>query len=105
MAAVSNAGDGWTGRAVATARDRWRVRLPLPCYLCGRPVDGRTPWVVEHDPPRWLTRARGMRVDASSEAGVSHRTCSDASGGRTAGQLRATAGRPTAQLERKRVRW
>jgi hypothetical protein len=101
-------GDDWGGRKVATSRARWSTRLPLPCWLgCGRVVDGRTPWVVEHDPPRWVQRQAGItRIPASSEVGVSHRSCSDSSGGRT-GAARTNATRRTQprRLEDRPLRW
>lgn len=100
--------DDWTGRKVATSRTRWRSRLPLPCYLgCGQVVDGATAWVVEHDPPRRWFRARGIRrIPASAEVGVSHRACSDASGGRAAPRTnvrRTTAN--TRKLEERPLAW
>lgn len=102
-------GDDWNGRKVASSRARWATRLPLPCALgCGRPVLPGTAWVVEHDPPRWVQRARGItRIDPSSEVGVSHRRCSDASGGRAAAQLDGRAGRAarSARLEQRRLTW
>ncbi|MCL1871836.1 MAG: hypothetical protein FWF90_15680 [Promicromonosporaceae bacterium] len=84
--------DDWSGSKVAGARERWASRLPLVCYLCGRPVLPGTAWVVEHDPPRAWFRRQGMRViPASSEVGVSHRTCSDSSGGRMVAAARASS--------------
>lgn len=100
------AADDWNGRKVASSRDRWRSQLPRPCYLCGRPVTGGA-WVVEHDPPRRWFRAQGVRViPAWAEVGVSHRGCSDASGGRAAPRTnvrRATT--RTRKLEDRPLAW
>lgn len=96
------AADDWTGRKVASARDRWRSRLPRPCYLCGRPVTGGR-WVVEHDPPRRWFRAQGIRaIPVAAEVGVSHRGCSDASGGRAAGGRGAARANPRRTTARAR---
>ena len=68
----------WSGTPVRTARAYWATRLPRPCHLCGRIVDGTTPWVVEHI----IERARGGALTDRNNQAVSHRSCSDRSGGR-----------------------
>lgn len=68
----------WAGRTVATARKHWKPRLPLPCFLCGLPVLPTQAWVVEHIVPRSL----GGSLTNVSNQWVSHRKCSDRSGGR-----------------------
>ena len=73
----------WSGRKVTSARAYWAKRLPRQCHLCGRIVDGSTPWVVEHI----TERSRGGSTTSRSNQGVSHRTCSDRSGGRLAAQV------------------
>lgn len=82
----------WTGTNVTKARAYWRMRLPLPCYLCGRPVVAEDKWVVEHMVPR----SAGGSVLAVSNQFVSHRKCSDRSGGKI---TRAK------QLAAKKAKW
>lgn len=91
---MPSSGKRWAGRVVTNARQRWERKLrsgPLPCALgCGRLVHpdppgtpaGQSGWVVEHIIPRSSPYA--PRMDDASNQGVSHRACSDASGGRLA---------------------
>ncbi|WP_157602034.1 HNH endonuclease [Promicromonospora kroppenstedtii] len=76
----SSQGGVWSGRVVTSARAHWRTRLPQPCYLCGKPVLPTQRWVVEHMVPR----SQGGSLTARSNQWVSHRTCSDSSGGQLA---------------------
>lgn len=85
----------WAGRPVTTARAYWAPRLPLPCYLCGRPVTSTMKWVVEHVIPRAL----GGHATHRSNQWVSHRACSDRSGGQ-AGAPRTNATKPTVRARR-----
>ena len=73
-------GAGWAGRVVTSARKHWAPRLPLPCWQCGKPVLSTQQWVVEHTHPR----SQGGSTTGVHNQWVSHRTCSDASGGRLA---------------------
>lgn len=76
--------DAWAGRVVTDARARWERKLrgsPLPCWQCNNPVIlGQHRWVVEHIRPRSLG---GSLTDPSNQW-VSHRSCSDSSGGKLA---------------------
>jgi len=94
----------WSGRKVAAAREEWAARLPLPCALCPLPVDGATPWVVEHLVPRSYPGAPAD-TDASNQW-VSHRTCSDRQGGRlgAAKTNGRRAERPTRRMQPERAR-
>lgn len=67
----------WAGNTVRTARNNWRPRLPLPCWLCGTPVLPTHAWVVEHITPR----STGGHTTDPRNQWVSHRTCSDRQGG------------------------
>lgn len=92
----------WAGRPVTKARAHWKARLPLPCYLCGGVVDGSRAWVVEHVIPRHLGG-----TDNVSNQWVSHRTCSDRSGGQHGARL-TNARRETdstSRIEKEPLRW
>jgi hypothetical protein len=89
-------GDAWAGRVVTTARARWKPRLPLPCWQCGKPVLPEQRWVVEHTTPR----SQGGNVTAVANQWVSHRLCSDRSGG----QLVQSRRRAQAKAERREFR-
>lgn len=83
----------WSGRKVTSARTYWAARLaaagPLPCALCGKPVSTTDRWVVEH-----LTERSRGGSDARSNQGISHRPCSDSSGGQMGAAI-THARRPT----------
>jgi len=79
----------WTGHKVTKARATWTQRLPLPCYQCKRPVYPGTAWVVEHMTPR----SQGGTLGPENQW-VSHRHCSDRSGGRMAAAITNTRRRP-----------
>lgn len=73
----------WAGSTVRAARSHWSARLPLPCALCGRPVTRDSAWVVEHVQPR----SQGGDNTSRSNQWVSHRRCSDRSGGQMAARI------------------
>ena len=89
----------WAGRNVTSARAKWKPRLPLPCFLCGLPVLPEHRWVVEHIVPRSMG---GSLTDPSNQW-VSHRTCSDKSGGRMAA-ARQNANKTRIRQEDQRLR-
>jgi 5-methylcytosine-specific restriction endonuclease McrA len=90
----------WAGRKVTTARAYWATRLPLPCAICRRPVDGTIPWVVEHLTPRSLG---GSETDRGNQW-VSHRTpCSNGQGARMGARVVNTR-REVGRLESERAR-
>ena len=94
---------GWNGRTVTTARAAWKARLPLSCYLCGGIVDGTRPWVVEHI----LERSNGGHVTDPTNQWVSHRTCSDKSGGKLGASRTNARHQPvnTARIEERPLKW
>lgn len=89
----------WSGSNVTKARASWVKRLPLPCYLCSRPVTGLDPWVVEHMVPR----SQGGDTLGVSNQWVSHRPCSDRQGGQIGSAL-TNASRSSARHEDQRTR-
>lgn len=89
----------WSGSNVTKARASWKTRLPLPCFLCKRPVTGAETWVVEHMVPR----SQGGDVLGVSNQWVSHRTCSDKQGGQL-GIARVNASRQSVRHEDQRTR-
>ena len=93
----------WSGRRVTSARAYWSARLaagPMPCALCGRPVHPTQPWVVEH----LIERSRGGNVEARHNQGVSHRACSDRSGGQLGARSTPTVQRRTASNTQRGIR-
>ena len=89
----------WAGRVVTSARAKWKPRLPLPCFQCGGPVLPEQAWVVEHIVPRSMG---GSLTDPSNQW-VSHRTCSDKSGGRMTA-ARQNANKTRIRQEDQRLR-
>ena len=84
------AAHAWSGDNVRRARAAMRPRLPLPCWWCKRPVLPGSNWVVEHVVPRSLRP--DLALDPSNWW-VSHRRCSDASGGRMNARRKTTSPR------------
>lgn len=89
----------WSGAVVAKARAGWKSRLPLPCWLCKRPVTGLEAWVVEHIVPRSL----GGDALGVSNQWVSHRSCSDKQGGQM-GAAKTNARKSSNRIEDQRLR-
>ncbi|GAB2474430.1 hypothetical protein GCM10007967_32360 [Xylanimonas ulmi] len=92
----------WAGESVRRARAVMRPRLPLPCWWCKQPVLADAAWVVEH------IVARSVRPDLAHDPSnwwVSHRRCSDASGGRLGAKRKAAVVEATTRLERDVRPW
>lgn len=80
----------WSGNTVRSARAYWEQRLPLPCHLCPHPVVPGQEWVVEHMTPR----SRGGDPTDRANQWVSHRSCSDRSGGALRSRFQPTTTTP-----------
>jgi 5-methylcytosine-specific restriction endonuclease McrA len=84
----------WSGNTVRSARAHWAQRLPLPCHLCPGMVTPDQAWVVEHMVPR---SQGGDPLDRTNQW-VSHRSCSDRSGGALRQRFQPTGPTPPAPV-------
>ena len=89
--------DRWSGRKVQAASAvvaGWLAAGPLPCTLCGKPVQLEDRWVLGHKEPRAL---RPDLMWTVSNWGADHKECSDASGSRW--RCRARSRKPCALVQ------